>query len=261
MVTLRMPDPRELSRAARRALAGVWAYRADAEREAERRFARLARELRSVAAPAEAVAIAENAVFDEHRHAILCAELSTTYGGEAPTLRPVEELPLGPKHLEFRDRLLYEVVAFCCVTETLNSSLMKVAFDSARVPEARAALRAILRDEIRHSRIGWAHLAAERAQGRGDHLSELLPRMLAGAVREELFAPGPESPDAASLREHGELPESIRLEILEASLRDIILPGLETFSIDTRPTREWIERMHSAGQRRLRDRVERAATG
>jgi len=255
---LSMPDPSQLSAAARRTLAGVWTYRADAEREAERRFARLARELRAVEAPAEAITITERAVFDEHRHAILCKELATIYGGEAPQLRAVEDVPLGPKQLDFRDRVLYEVVAFCCITETLNSSLMKVAFDAARVPEVRAALRAILRDEIGHARIGWAHLAAERARGRGELIAALVPRMLAGAIREELFSPGPESSDAASLRDHGELPESIRLSIFEAAARDVIVPGLEELGIDTRPMREWMQRMKSAGDRRVRDRVEEA---
>ena len=84
-----LPRLEALSGSARRTLAGVWAYRANAEREAELRFLRLARELALVNAPSEAVALAHRAVEDEQRHAALCITLATHYGGSAPELRPV----------------------------------------------------------------------------------------------------------------------------------------------------------------------------
>lgn len=244
---LELPDARDLHPAARRVLAGVWAFRAGAESEAEQRFARLARELRELGGPTEAIALAERAVGEERRHRVLCRAMAEAYGGDAPSERPAAAAPLGGTRFEHRDRVLYEVVAFCCVTETLNSALMRVSHSEAREPGARAALRAILRDEIHHSRIGWAHLAHERAQGRGGFLSGEIPRMLAGAVREELFSPFPAGEHADALRAHGELPEPVRLAIFEAAVRDVIAPGLEALGVDTGPMWSWVDGARASG--------------
>jgi hypothetical protein len=245
--TLALPVVSHLSCDARRTLAGVWEFRANAEREAELRFARLEQQLRSHDALPEAIALAERAVSDERRHVTICSELARAYGGGEPRLVPVSARPLGPAALAPCDRLLYEIVAFCCISESFNASLMKVASDRASVPETRAALRAILRDEVGHARLGWAHLAAERMRGRGAFLSELSPRMLAGAIRSELFAPGPPHPDADELETHGELSERERLAIFEMAADTVILPGFEAQGIDTRPMRDWIQRMRRKG--------------
>lgn len=247
---LELPDAGALAPPARRALAGVWAFRANAEREAEQRFARLGRELRVVGSAALAIELAERAVGEERRHHALCRAMVEAYGGDSPLEPPVSALPLGGTRFEHRDRVLYEVVAFCCITETLNSALMRVSHSAAREPGARAALRTILRDEIHHSRIGWAHLAHERARERGDFLAAEIPRMLAGAVREELFSPSPAGEHEAALREHGELPEPVRLAIFEAAARDVIAPGLEALGLDTGPMWRWVE-----GARRSRFRA------
>jgi hypothetical protein len=250
-MVLASPDPTGLSPAARRALSGVWAFRANAEREAEQRFGRLVGELTLMGAPAEAIQLATRAVVDEQRHVELCEALASSYrlaGGVAPAFPPTDASPLGPRELDARDRLLYEVVAFCCVTETLNSSLMKVARDRASVPEAREALRTILRDEVGHARIGWAHLAHEASRRRCGFLDEMLPRMLAGAIRDELFSPGPAHPDEVALERHGELAERVRLEIFESALRDIIAPGLEGFGVDTRPLWRFVEKRRTKGK-------------
>jgi hypothetical protein len=250
-MVLTTPDPSGLSPAARRALSGVWAFRANAEREAELRFTRLLGELTEAEAPPEAVQLAVRAILDEQRHVVLCDSLASAYrspGAAAPKFPAPDPSPLGPKDLEPRDRLLYEVVAFCCVTETLNSSLMKVSRDRASVPEAREALRTILRDEVGHARIGWAHLAHEVARRRGGFLGEMLPRMLAGAVKDELFSPGPAHPDEAMLETHGELSERLRLELFESALRDVIAPGLEGFGVDTRPLWSWVKSKRARGR-------------
>ena len=185
------------------------------------------------------IELASAAVDDEQRHARLCSELARHYGSrEAPGTGAAPAI--GPKHAPPEDRLLYEVVAFCCVTETLNTSLMHVAFLRARVPYVREAIREILRDEIWHSRLGWAHLHAARAGGRGAFLAQALPRMLAGAVQMELFADAPTHGSDELLEDHGELPLLTRREIFESSARDVLLPGLEALGIDTAPARAWI---------------------
>jgi hypothetical protein len=240
-VGLAVSVERPLSDHQRQALAGVWAFRARAERDASVRFHRLASELDLLGAERRVVELARAAVHDEERHARSCAELAQHYGSrEAPSVGAAP--PIGPRTLPAADRLLYEVVAFCCVTETLNTSLMHVAYLRARVPYAREAIREILKDEVWHSRMGWAHLHAARAQGRGAFLSAALPRMLAGAVRVELFADSAaEADEAELLADHGELSPATRIEIFESAARDVLLPGLEELGIDTGPARSWIE--------------------
>jgi hypothetical protein len=241
-LTAATADASDLSDAARRVLAGVWAYRAGAERQAARRFARLTIELREVGALAECIALAERAVDDEQRHVTICTALATAYGGGDEPENADEARPIGPARLSQRERLLYELVAFCCITETLNASLMKVAFDRARVPEVRDALRSILKDEVQHARLGWAHLAWEHGRGGTSFLGAALPSMLAGAVQAELFSPSSRPVDGAALEAHGELSEAQRLAIFEAASEHVLVPGFEQHGIDTAPMRAWISR-------------------
>ncbi len=229
-----------LSAASKRALAGVWAYRAGAERQAVQRFSRLSRELGATGAPDSLVLLAERAVEDERRHVGICSELALAYGGAPEPPSSAHAPPLGPASLSASDRLLYELVAFCCITETLNTGLMQVSLERARVRDVRAALRAILSDEVRHARLGWAHLAWERARGGGDFIAEKLPSMLAGAVQAELFSPASAPPDASVLESHGELPEVQRLAIFEQTAEHVLVPGFERHGIDTGPMRAWI---------------------
>ena len=102
-------------------------------------------------------------------------------------------------------------------------------------------VRRLLKDEINHGRLGWAHLAAERSNGRGGFLSEILPAMLAGAVDPGLFERGADPVDAEAMA-HGELPRADRQTLFATTLREVILPGFETFGIDARPAAAWLER-------------------
>jgi hypothetical protein len=235
----------ELPAASRSALAGVWAYRTGAERQAVQRFERLSRELRSAGALRELIALADRAGADERRHVALCSRIALAYGGAPEPEGADAAPPIGPASLPFRDRLLFELVAFCCITETLNTSLMTVSLERARVPEVRAALRAILSDEVRHARLGWAHLAAERARGNGQFLGERLPSMLAGAVQAELFSPRPTGSDASALERHGELSEATRLAIFEQTAEHVLVPGFARLGVEVGPMRAWIAHMRN----------------
>ena len=235
-------DALVLSAAARQALAKVWAYRAGSERQAVARFTRLHGELGAVGAAPEVLALAEAAIEDERRHVVICERLAHGYGdtSTSTSTSTSEAPPIDPSALGPRDRLLYEIVAFCCVTESLNAALMAVCRSAAQVDDVRAALREILADEVGHARLGWAHLAAERAAGRGDFLAAMLPRMLAATVADELFTPLPGGVDEAALRRHGELPEPARLAIFTSTMTDVVLPGLAGLGVDPRPAQAWL---------------------
>jgi hypothetical protein len=148
-----------------------------------------------------------------------------------------------------RERLLYEVVVFCCLVESINAAMLTMTYELATAPRIREATRTILEDEVDHARLGWAHLATERAQGRGDFLAELLPGMLREVIDDELVAKhDPTTPDSA-LEAHGNLSLSTKREIFAASLRDVILPGLDALTVNTAPARRWWQKVTETGQR------------
>lgn len=236
-----MSAPRELDPRGRSLVAGVWAFRARAEREAATRFERLAAELERTQAAPVVVAMAKRAADDELRHVQVCGELAARYGDPGGAADPLPANEIGPRSLGARERLLYEVVAFCAVTETINSALMSVSLEHATDPAVRSAVREILRDEVTHARLGWAHLSSARAQGAGAALSDALPAMLSGTVREELFAPDTDEVDPR-LAGHGELPLALRAEVFVRTLESVVFPGLEAHGVSTAAGRRWLKK-------------------
>jgi hypothetical protein len=233
----------QLDERGRRALAEVWAFRALSERQAEQRFGRLVRELDATGAEDVVVRMARGAVADERSHARICASMAAHYGHRDDGVQPPPATAIGPRSLALRRRVLFEVVAFACITETINAALMTETYRHAVVPAVRDAVRRILKDEVGHSRMGWAHLSAERARGEGEFVAQWLPRMLRGTVADELLAAHPRGAPDPALLAHGELPEAMRLDVFRSALRDVIFPGLESLGIDTRLGREWIARV------------------
>jgi hypothetical protein len=236
-------DAPALDERGRRAVAETWRYRARAEREAQSRFTRLAERLEAVGASAPVLALARKAPRDERRHARLCAFVAARYGLPAPERTALPAPEIAPASLALRERVLYEVVAFCCVAESLNAALLSVTVERARATLVREAARRLLRDEVDHARLGWAHLTAERRAGLGGFLAGWLPAMLRDSVEPELFLPEPPEPQAAALEAHGNLPRATRRALLRAGLCDVLLPGLEQAGVDTAPARAWLARV------------------
>lgn len=229
--------------AAAQSLAGVWALRAQSERVQERRFARLARQLEEIGGEPAVVALARQAELDERLHKRLCADMALTHGAALDPLSLPEDAfeARWPVELPLADRVLYEIVASCCLMESLNATLLLAMHDAARARGVRRLVHRILKDEVRHSRIGWAHLAAE--QGRRDcaKISSLLPKMLADTVRDELFSPPPPDPAADELLAYGELPRERRLELFVETMESVVFPGFLSLGVDVAPGRIWLE--------------------
>jgi hypothetical protein len=217
----------------------VWAYRARSEREASSRFDRLAVALEEGSAGAGLAALARQPARDEHRHARLCSELASRFRCASAGDQAVVCPPLASPGLGQRELLLYEVVAMCCVTETLSAALLVEMMRRADDREVKRVVHEILRDEIDHSRLGWAHLAVEHERGITGFLAERMPALLAATVTEELFWPG-EGSEGSTLDGYGALGRRARLEIFLATMCDVVFPGLERFAIDTMPVRRWL---------------------
>jgi rubrerythrin len=220
--------------------ASVWRARRAFELDAAVRFARLSDELTALQAGAEVVALARQAADDERRHAQLCADLVTYFGGQVTDAAAPAAAPVSPSGLVPRERLLYEVVALACVTETLSTALLGTLVERATDDVVRRTMHEILRDEVQHSRLGWAHLAGEHAHGARDVVGAHLPAMLRATVREELFTEEGEHPQQEALSGLGALSRRDRIDVCVATMTSVVFPGLERFGVDTSRGRRWL---------------------
>jgi len=219
--------------------ASAWTFRCRVELEAEARFERLAGRMERLGDPAELVALARRASADERRHAVLCAGQAALLG-ETAALAPVSDLPEIAAALPLRERVLYEVVAACCISETESMGVLTTLLDAARAPGLRRTLRELASDEVRHARLGWAYLARAHAAGGVAFLGPLVPAMLGGSVAPDLFAPAGGDREDDALLDLGVLPHHLQREVFERTLDDVILPGLERLGVDITPARRWL---------------------
>jgi len=231
----------------RRIAGSAWRFRCGVERDASARFARLAGRLVEVGAAEPVVELAQRASRDERRHAMLCADLAAGYGAPTPAVAAESPSEIAPARLSRQQRVLYEVVAVCCVTETESMGVLTQLLSSARDARLRQVLRELARDEVHHSRLGWAHLAGECARADVSFLGPLVPAMLRGAVDPELFAPVPAERDDAALIEHGVLPHALKRQVFTSTLEEVVFPGLETYGVDTVPARRWLDAQAARG--------------
>ena len=239
--------PSEVSSPSRRIAAEAWTFRWRVELEAEIRFARMARRLAATGALPVVVDLAARASKDERRHAAHCADLARAFGAEVPA-EAIDAPEISPPGLDDRQRVLYEVVAACCITETESTSVLTTLLHSVRAGKMRRVLRELLRDEVNHSRLGWAHLAHERSRGDVGFLDRMIPAMLEGSVAPRLFeVAGPEL-ESPELLACGVLPHTMKRSVFTLTLLEVVFPGLESLGVHTGPAREWLSHKASKEQ-------------
>lgn len=226
---------------ARAEVAREWWFRAWAERESTRRYARLREALIAHRAPEPIVERCRVAGEDEARHATLCAEVAARFDAHDPFADdPTPGLPLGPAGLSSADRLLYELVAFGCVTESLNAALLMAIYEGATEPVVKAAARALLADEVQHARLGWAWL--DWCAGQGQEVAFLggyVGRILTASTSENLID-GDRFCARWSDVTVGYLPRAQRVELFTGTVRGVIAPGLARYGIDPEPIHAWL---------------------
>jgi hypothetical protein len=230
----------QLSPRQRHLVASTWNFRASAERSALLRFQRLLIELRQTGAPAVVVEGVEQAIDDESRHIGLCDQLARLFGRVDAPSGPTPHGPIGPPSASIRERLLYEMVAFCCVTETINAAMLVAVQRRVQAPNVKEVVQAILKDEVNHSRIGWAYLQWARNEGRADWLADWLQPMFEGAGVEEIYAPDSGERDGPLMAAYGELSLRDRTSIFRAANRDVVLPGMERVGFRTDECERWL---------------------
>ena len=229
-----------LSRRVIAVAASAWAFRWKVEREAAVRFETLAARLEALDAPAHLVTLARRAADDERRHARHCARLAEQLGerlGDGEVSAPAR---VAPSSLPEGDAVTYELVAACCVAETISVAVLTQLLAAASDPSLRAVLRELAEDEVGHSRLGWAWLTFAAAQGRTAFLGPLLPAMLRGSVDDDLFAPVDPERESEELLAHGVLPHATKRELFVRMLEDVVFPGREGAQVDTSAARQWL---------------------
>ena len=235
-------DHQEISVEARQIAAWEWRCRHDFELAARSRFSRLADTLKAHHAAAQIVALAETAAKDEHRHAAQCRELVAELGAKPPSDRTIVGQAVAPDAMSARSRLLYEVVAMSCVTETLSCTILGILIERTTHPKLKRTMQSILSDAVNHSRLGWAYLADVASRGPTGFLSDYLPAMLAGTVSEELFEEGETRAESVELDGLGVLNRAERFDIFQSTMVNVVFPGLERYEVDTHFGRAWLGR-------------------
>jgi hypothetical protein len=235
-----------------RALASsTWCFRWRVELEAQARFARLAADLEGLGADATLVALARRASADEARHAVHCARLAAELGQLVPDQPPPPPADITPRGLGLEDAVTYELVAACCITESVSVAVLTHLLPAAQDRSLRAALHELAEDEVRHARLGWAHLAIASRRGRTAFLGPFLPGMLQGTVEDDLFHDGSTENEAPALLTLGVLPHTLQRELFVLSLGEVVFPGLEDAGVDTGAGRAWLAtRLQGANTRK-----------
>lgn len=224
---------------ATREAAVVWAHRATVELEAAARFDRLAETARREGAEPIVVELARRAGDDERRHHERCVELVEHLGGRWSAPPRITAPPVRSGLGNAKADLLYELVAMSCVTETLSAALLMEMRAAASDDRVRDVVHEVLVDEVDHSRLGWAHLAAEARASSVRFIGDRLPGMLAHTVTEELF--GPEAAASSELDGLGALSRARRKAVFASTMLDVVFPGLRRFGIDTGAGERWLD--------------------
>lgn len=212
----------------KRQAARYWWHRERVEVQAAAVFSELERALEGPLSTA-----AHEARDDELRHADQCRALVERFdpGVHSPVGRTLRRTPMGPAGLRGRARGgLYAAVAVGCVTESLSVALLMEIRRTATDALVQETAQAILKDEVRHSRLGWGALAAAQTGGDISWLEPHLPAMISAALEEETATPQDEDRlPSGSLEAYGILsPESVRRVGVE-TLEKVIRPGFAHF--------------------------------
>jgi hypothetical protein len=157
-----LPDPSvgAYTEAQIRFAASAWPLRAAEELRSARIFHALKCGARASGLDHEWIQRLGDGVRDEIRHAKLCAEVGARFGAAPPEhdaqRARARVAPLKPSLFRVTALLIVEIA----MGETISTSQFRAGRMAATEPLTRAALEAVLRDEVRHASLGWEALSA-----------------------------------------------------------------------------------------------------
>lgn len=153
-------------------------------------FAELLQRMGECEAPFDALCAVHALLGDELRHTALCARVAAWFGPASRFEVDLAGLALPPSDVPPLVRALEIVVREVVVAEAESVTSFLAHRDAAAEPAARAALGAILRDEVRHAAVGLALR---------DALASMLPEPERAPVLDHLARV--EAADRADLRQ------------------------------------------------------------
>ncbi|HLK90506.1 MAG TPA: ferritin-like domain-containing protein [Polyangia bacterium] len=222
-------DPAPYSASALARAKRLWTVRAAAEHESALIFTGLLPFALEAGADLDTQAVIVGMAEDELRHAVICADVARRLGG-APVAAPATAIPRSARPVA--EQFLKHVVYGNCMTETVNVARLVDASEGARDPVLQQALRALLSDEVRHARFGFALLAdwapwlAAHPEAR-QAIDQFLPQAFAGLERTLSGVGAPSDGFGADDLALGS-PDPARLpEVFFRTVEEAVIPGLE----------------------------------
>lgn len=217
----------------------AWPMKATQELRSAAIFAELQRLAILCELPLELASVLSDAARDELLHAELCFRVAEVLGASP---NRVEVEPVEARFSAFADRrqrLLALLLIEVAIGETVSCSLFRAAACASEEPLTRLALSVILRDEARHSRIGWQALETLRSGWSDDDCQLLVDelRRQLGAIEQGMAVPSLRRLEAgisfdAPLAKLGVLPPLVRVGTFYRAMELQVLPALDALGLE-----------------------------
>jgi len=202
-----------------------WARRAQSELTAGIVFANISVALLAQGVPPEVAFLAARAHSDEVRHAEICRRVAMRYlGSDVPFPKPRQIEKPAPAPSQARLAATLHVVQNCCFNESVAMVFLRTCLEQAEHELVRLALRELMREEVDHSRIGWALLSSEAVTA-ADRAA--VTRAVPGFIDDMRKIWLADDAGRELPRGHGALDPPDLERVVEEALADLILPGLE----------------------------------
>jgi hypothetical protein len=167
----------QLDAGQRALVAAYWWQRAEGELTSWVGFQHVLDDLRAEASPPPVIALAERAVADEYQHAVWCRDWARRFGHPSDVEPQVRtERPVTLPGASARENRLARIT-LCCFTETVGCFILRHVRPRLKDAELRKLNQRHLADELRHSRVGWAHLSTLDQRGKAA-VRALAPELL-----------------------------------------------------------------------------------
>lgn len=212
----------ELPAGERQTLGALWTHRSRAELLAATTFRRIHDELHEDAAADNVLSLAAQAIEDERFHSELCARVAAHYLGTTPEIVPFED-SLTFASCDPRTARALRVALHAAINETIAAAYLRECLAESRSDLVRGALRELLKDEVQHARIGWAHLASPCIP---NVVRAAIVRELPGLIQLSLQAWNKPLTLDFYPRGHGALDADSTRRISEEAVTGLVVPGL-----------------------------------
>ncbi|MCH2110671.1 MAG: hypothetical protein MK135_15220 [Polyangiaceae bacterium] len=216
----------ELDSEQRLRLADYFFSRASGERTTALAFEHIIKDLQYLPGTNDFLQMAHNAQQDELRHASICMSYVERYSkAPLPELQVRGERPVRFPHASEADQRILRLVFAGCFSETFAVQWLLDAHTECTDPQSRAYNRNHLRDEIKHSQLGWRFVSSGLLTQRDRHMvSAYLPLMLNWSRRLWKDESSEEDP---TLSIYGCPPPQSAAAAVEKALTEVILPGFK----------------------------------